>query len=213
MRRQPGQIDQLFLDWGVTGVASNLGVRVLDNEGATTIARTTGFEEFPLGSGLYFLEDFTFPEERGSYTLLYDDDAGVAAPGHTATEELEITSSAPDEDFSGDTYATTEELFRILKIPTPSAAQEAAGERVLIAAAGEINSEIDLAEGVALAGWQVSLAAQVNLQRAAELWHMQEVPLGIAGLGSEFGAIHLARNTWDKHAYTLAPLKNQWGLA
>jgi hypothetical protein len=109
-------------------------------------------------------------------------------------------------------YASASELARILKIRTPTAEQETAMERVLHAAAGEINSEIDLADDDALAGWQLALAAQVNLERAAELWKLQEVQFGIV-LGSEFGATHIARNTWDKHAYTLAPLKAQWGLA
>ena len=212
MRRTPGQIDQLFVDWGVTGVETDLGVRVIDNEGATTIARTTGFVEFPAGSGLYYLDPFTFPDDRGSYTLVYDDDAGTAAVGHTASEELEITSSA-GEPFVGDTYSDTTELARILKIRTPSAEQEIALERVLIAATFEINQEIDLADDGVLAGAEISLAEQVCLQRAAELWHLQEVPLGLAGIGSEFGTTHLARNSWDKYAYTLAPLKEQWGLA
>src|SRR5574338_589901 len=122
MRRKPGQIDQVTLDWGVTGIANDIGVRVLDNEGATTIARTTGFVEYPAGSGFYYLDDFTFPDTRGSYTLFFDVDGGVGAPGSTATEELEITSSA-GEPFDGDTYATTSELFRILKIRSPSADQ------------------------------------------------------------------------------------------
>jgi hypothetical protein len=212
MRRQPGQVDQLFLDWGVTGVEDDLGVRVLDNEGATTIARATGFVEFPAGSGLYYLDPFTFPEDRGSYELLYDDDAGVAAPGHTATEDLEITSST-GEPFDGDTYADVDELFRILKIRTPSMEQTDAGTRVLIAATYEINGEIDREDDDPLVGPEVSLAAQVCLQRAAEFWHLQEVPLGLAGIGSEFGATHLARNSWDKYAYTLAPAKRRWGLA
>lgn len=212
MNRRPGQVDQLFLDWGVTGVAASLGVRVLDNEGATTIARTTGFAEFPAGTGLYYLDDFTFPEDRGSYTLVYDDDAGVAAVGHTATEELEITSSL-GEPFTGDTYADATELARILKIRTPSTEQTAAMERVLIAATYEINQEINREDTDVLAGAEISLAEQVCLQRAEELWHLQEVPLGVAGLGAEFGSTHLARNSWDKYAYTLAPLKTQWGLA
>lgn len=212
MRRTPGQIDQLFLDWGVTGVAASLGARVIDNEGATTIARTTGFVEFPAGTGLYYLDPFTFPDERGSYTILYDDDAGVGAPGHTATEDLEITSTTGDP-FVGDTYATVDELMRILKIRTPSAEQTAAGDRVLTAATYEINQEIDREVDDVVAGAEISLAAQVCLQRATELWFLQEVPLGVAGLGSEFGTTHLARDSWDKYAYVLVPLKRQWGLA
>ena len=91
MRRTPGAVDQLFVDWGSTG--ATLGVRVLDNSGGTTIARQTGFVEFPVGSGLYYLDPFTVPDERGSYSIVYDDDGGTAAPGHTASEDLEITSS------------------------------------------------------------------------------------------------------------------------
>lgn len=210
MRRQPGQVDQLFLDWGVTGAAASLGVRVLDNEGAETIARATGFEEFPAGSGLYFLEPFTFPEERGSYTLLFDD--GSTDPGHTATDDLEITSST-GEPFEGDTYADATELARVLEIRTPSEAQIAAMERVLAAATYEIDQEIDRDDDDPVAGQEVFLAQQVCIQRAAELWSLQEVPLGVTGIGSEMGASHLARNTWEKYAFTLAPLKGKWGIA
>lgn len=110
-------------------------------------------------------------------------------------------------------YATVAELARILKIGSPSAAQTLAMERCLLAASGEINSEIDLDADGSLSGWQVALAEQVCLERAAELWKLQEVQFGIVGLGSEFGPTHMARNTWDKHAYTLAPLKAQWGFA
>ena len=210
MRRTPGQIDQLFLDAGQTGLT--VGARVLDNEGATTIARTTGFVEFPAGSGLYYLDPFTFPDDRGTYTVLYDWDAGTAAPGFTATEDLEITSTA-GEPFVGDTYATTTELFRILKIRTPSAEQTTAGERVLTAATYEIDQELDLDDDDVLAGAEVSLVEQVCLQRAAELWALQEVPLGFVGIGSEFGASRLARDSWAKYAVTLGPAKRQWGFA
>lgn len=119
----------------------------------------------------------------------------------------------PTQNVVFSAYAGTKELARILKIRQPSDEQESAMRRVLAVAAGEIDSEIDLATTDHLEGWQLTVASQVNLQRATELWHLQEVPLGIAGLGSEFGSTHLARNTWDKYAYALAPLKKQWGLA
>lgn len=108
-------------------------------------------------------------------------------------------------------FATVDELARILKLRTPRAEQESALERVLIAASGEVNSEIDLADGASLSGWQLALAAQVTLERAAELWKLQEIQFGVI-LGGEFGATHMARNTWEKHAFTLAPLKQQWGI-
>lgn len=108
-------------------------------------------------------------------------------------------------------YAASSELARILKIRTPTPEQETALERVLAAASGEINAEIDLASDDALAGWELALAGQVALERGAELWKLQEVQFGVI-TGGEFGPIHMARNTWDKHAYTLAPLKGQWGI-
>jgi glutamate/tyrosine decarboxylase-like PLP-dependent enzyme len=110
-------------------------------------------------------------------------------------------------------YAETDELGRILKIRTPSSEQTAAMERVLDAATAEINAEIDLDADTVLTSEQTAIAEQVCLRRAAELWFAQEVPLGVTGIGSEFGTTHLARNSWDKHAYDLAPLKSQWGLA
>jgi hypothetical protein len=111
-----------------------------------------------------------------------------------------------------DAYATAPELARILKIRQPSTDQLYAMGRVLLAAAFEIDNEIDLADGTELTGRQLELAAQVNLERAAELWKLQEVQFGIV-LGSEFGPTHIARDTFAKHAITLHPLKEQWGFA
>lgn len=111
-------------------------------------------------------------------------------------------------------YADTTELARILKIRTPSDEQEAALDRVLEAAAGEIDAWVDLAEDASLTeAWQIALLEQVNLERAAELWKLQEVQFGIVGLDSETGATHMSRDTFAKHAITLAPLKSQWGFA
>lgn len=112
-------------------------------------------------------------------------------------------------------YADAEELARILKIRNPSDDQQDAMDRVLDSAAGEIDSEIGLDEGEELSGWQLSLAAEVNLERAVEHWRQQESPFGLLGLGSEFGggAERTARNSWERHAEKLAPLKASWGIA
>lgn len=213
MRARPGSTDQLFVDWGATG--ATLGVQVLDNSGAVAIARATGFDEFPAGSGLYFLDPFTFPDEAGSYTLVYDDDGGTLALGHTASEELTVSSSFPDDIVSGDAYVTTDELFRVLKIRQPTDEQEIAAQRVLVAAAGEIQHEIDLEDDADdLSGWQLALAQEVNLERGVEHWRQQEAPFGLVGFGSEAGSPgFVARDTWERHAQKLAPLKAQWGIA
>lgn len=209
MRQKPGATDDLTIDWGATG--ATLGVRVLNGTTVVT-TRQSGFVENPAGSGRYVLAAYVFPDTRGTYELVYDDDGGTAAEGHIAVEELIITSST-GEPFDGDTYGTVDELFRILKVRTPSAEQTEAAERVLAAATGEIDSEINLPDDDVLSGWQVSLATEVCLERAAELWREQEVQFGLVGVGSEFGAVRIAKDTWEKHAIKLAPLKGQWGLA
>ena len=87
-------------------------------------------------------------------------------------------------------------------------------DRVLEAAATEIDLFIDLAEGesITTAGG-VALLEQVNLARAAELWKLEEVQFGVI-LGTELtGAVHLRSDSFAKHAITLAPLKGQFGFA
>lgn len=109
-------------------------------------------------------------------------------------------------------FATVPELARILKIRQPTLEQESAMQRMINAATGEIYAEIDLADDSTLSEWHRDLATEVCLERSAELWKLQEVQFGVL-TGSEFGPVHIARNSWDKYAYTLAPLKDQWGLA
>jgi len=213
--RTAGQTDQVTLDWGVTGLAADIGVRVLDDSGTTTIARTTGFVEYPAGSGFYYLDNFTFPTTKGSYTLFFDVDAGVGAPGNTATEELEITSTI-GTPFVGDTYATTDELFRILKIRAPTADQTTAAERVLSVATGEINVELDRLDTDPVAGWEVDVCTGVCLDRAADLWrHTESIPGLLSSLDDVSQSVTLQplRYSWERYAQRLAPLKRQWGLA
>lgn len=111
-------------------------------------------------------------------------------------------------------YADTTELARILKIGSPSDAQTAAMDRVLEAAATEIDLELDLAEGESIASaGGIALMEQVNLERARELWKLQEIAFGIVELSGDFGATQIGRDTWAKHAITLSKLKGQWGFA
>lgn len=215
MRVRPGATDQLIVDWGATG--ATIGVRVLDNSGATVAARVEGFVEYPAGSGVYYLDPYTFPdEEEGSYTLLYDDDAGVAAVGHIALEELTLSAAAPDDVLvPADAYATREELARILELTEPTEEQWEAMDRVLTAAAGEINSEIGVETGDSLSGWQYALAEEVNLERAVEHWKQGYAPFGMVGIGGDLLTAYTARDSWDRHAHKLAPLKTSagWGIA
>src|SRR5262245_51778094 len=99
-------------------------------------------------------------------------------------------------------YVDADELARVLKIRNPSAEQTAALERVLEAATREINHEIDrVDDSVPLDDDALALVEQVCIQRASELWSLEEVPLGISGIGGEIGGTaYLARNSWEKYA-------------
>ena len=111
-------------------------------------------------------------------------------------------------------YTDTTELARILKIRTPSAEQLVAMQRVIDTAEGEIDAELDrAADATALAGWELALVEEVNLERAVEHWRQQEAPFGLIELGPELPAERTARDSWDRHAHKLAPLKSQWGIA
>lgn len=137
------------------------------------------------------------------YRIVFvDGDDNESAP----TSPIQNTTSAA-------AYATVDEFFRIIKIRNPSDDQTEAAMRVLAVAAGEINAEIDLGEDTTLSGWQLQLAAEVNLERAHEHWRQQETPFGLIGLGPEMGGVFAGRDSWTRHALKLAPLKDQWGIA
>lgn len=129
-------------------------------------------------------------------------------------------------------YTDVDELARVLRLRQPSVAQGSAMQRVLDTAAAEINSEIGTSwtnAGLAsfpfagsfdpsgayidvpdpLAG---ALVTEVNLERAVEHWQQQESPFGIIGLGQAVPTV-TAKDTWDRHANKLVPLKRTWGVA
>ena len=103
---------------------------------------------------------------------------------------------------------TALELATILQVNATSNAD--ALDRVLVASAGEIVSETGRND---FSGWELDLVAQVNLARAEELWKQMKAPYGIIGLDSEVGGMHIARDTFARHAHALAPLKREWGIA
>ncbi len=126
--------------------------------------------------------------------------------------DADANQSDPSDPVLPDTgtepYADAAELAAILKVnPTSNATALA---RVLLAAAGEIKEETGRTD---LAGWEIALAAEVNLERAVEHWQQMKSPFGVIGLGSEVGATHTSTDSWNRHAAKLQPLKRSWGLA
>jgi hypothetical protein len=62
-----------------TGLTGTIAVRVLDNQGNTSVTRTTsGIIERPAGSGIY-LATLTTPPDVGLYTVVWDDGNVFAA--------------------------------------------------------------------------------------------------------------------------------------
>lgn len=109
-------------------------------------------------------------------------------------------------------YTTTEELARILKTNAVTYADQL--EEVILAASGEIDSEINAADNPPTEPWQLALAAQVNIERAVEHWHARPIGFNVIGLDSAM-PIRLPRDSWEHYANKLAPLKgdDSWGIA
>lgn len=106
-------------------------------------------------------------------------------------------------------YATTTELFRVLKIRAPTADQTAAAQRVLDIATGEIDSKIDRTD--AKDAWMTALCVEVCLERGVELWTAEEVPFGVVGLDSPTGPTYLPRKS--RALAKLTPIQQAWGVA
>lgn len=109
-------------------------------------------------------------------------------------------------------YADIAELQQLLRIDNPSPVQLQAMERVLEAAAEEIDWELDTIT-YPLPQPPPPLVVEVNLERATEHWKQSYSPFGIIGLGAETTPIVASRDTWYRHARKLAPLKPSWGVA
>ena len=183
------QIEESDAVDGVWAIIDTVNLNVLDADPSNP-----AFQSFTTSLG-------TGPDLWYRVSFL-DGASGISQP---TTPALDSVSDQP--------YATSTELARILKIRTPSAQQLVAMDRVLATATIEINSEIDLGTDTALTGGSIDLATEVCLERAVEHWRQEESPFGLIGLGAELGSAFTSKDSWERHALKLAPLKDQWGLA
>jgi len=109
-----------------TGLTGTIGVRVIDNEDATTIPRTTaGVTEYPAGSGVYQVS-LTSPGSPGQYSIVWDD--GATEPNY-AIDELVVTTSTVTEIVigTGNLYVTADDLKDILSLKAGTYADTAIG--------------------------------------------------------------------------------------
>ena len=110
-------------------------------------------------------------------------------------------------------YATVAELQSVLQLDTPTAGQTTAMQRVLDAAAAEIDWELGYTVETPAPVPPPPLVVGVNLERAVEHWRQQKSPFGVIGVGAESEPIVTARNSWYRHHLKLAPLRTHEGVA
>jgi len=151
----------------------------------------------------------SFTTENGAalgywYRVVFVDGTGDTSQPTSPVQNLAGSTAAPVVP-----YTTTDELFRILKIRNPTPQQSAAAERILDAAAGEINARMGRLND--LAGWELQLVTEVNLERGAELWNEEEVPFGAIGLDSPSGPVFVSRHS--RALQKLTVLQQSWGCA
>lgn len=108
-------------------------------------------------------------------------------------------------------YATKTELAAVLPGITAGGSRDTDLDRVLDMAALEITRELDYAAPISFDTDELALLAHVNLERAADLWHMENVQSGLL-LGGETPLL-APRDSWQRYANMLAPLKSRWGIA
>jgi DNA-binding transcriptional LysR family regulator len=108
-------------------------------------------------------------------------------------------------------YIDVAELQRVLRITAPTAAETTAMQRVIDAAATEINWELGL--DVDASPPLSSIIVDVNLDRAVELWRLNWSPgFGALPIGPDQIPVITARDSWYRHRLRLLPLKTSWGL-
>ena len=110
-------------------------------------------------------------------------------------------------------YATVVELQAVLQIPAPTALQQQAMERVLDAAAQEIDWDLGYTPEVPAPAPPDPLVVEVNLERAHEHWAQGQSPFGAIGIGSEALPVFATRDTWWRHHLKLTPLRTLQGIA
>jgi hypothetical protein len=108
-------------------------------------------------------------------------------------------------------YATVDELAAKLRIAvTPG--NTAALQSCLDAAAVEIDAAIDLLDPVAGPDPKLlPLAAEVNVLRGVEWWKSNDAAWNVLADTSGAG-LRLPKNTFARHAATLRPLKQRFGV-
>jgi len=202
----PNSTFEAVIDTGEPGLAGMITVEANDNTSTTVIAPTAaGIIE--IAAGVYAAAGLAAPAAGGQYTLIWKHGAEVLG-----IEDLTVTFSAPGPPVpTGGPYVDISELQRVLGKTSPTAAETDAMNRVLAAAAAEI--DWDLGYTVDNPAPASDIVAAVNLERAAELWRFSYSTSGVLPQGPELGPVIAPRDTWHRHHLRLSPLRVHVGIA
>ena len=107
-------------------------------------------------------------------------------------------------------YATVEQLAAALRIRVTTENTEAL-QACLDAAAQEIDHDCDRFIDDPIPD-DDPLAGRVNLVRGVEWFKANDAAFGVIGF-DQTGALQAPRDGFNRHAFALTPLKQQWGVA
>lgn len=195
------------VETGVTGLVGTLKVGVYQDDTAVVPLTAAGVNEI-LATGVYEAT-LTSPSTAGTYVLVASLD-GTLDPDQLVTDLLVVSWTVLAGGGAGPAYASTDELFRLLRIDSPTVDQTAAAERALSAAAEEINAFLGYTATDPAPDPPPALVVTVNLERAAEHWRF--LPFGVLTSGPDTVPVLTARNSWYRHGQKLLPLKQAWGV-
>ena len=109
-------------------------------------------------------------------------------------------------------YVDVTELQRVMGKPTPTAAELEAMNRVIDVAATEIDWDLGYGVDNPAPSPTHPVLADVNLNRAEELWKANYTTNGVLPQGPDLPPVIAPRDTWYRHHLRLNPLRTAWGV-
>ncbi len=163
---------------------------------------------------LYYVTNVKAGTTLGGTDLFADDFSSGDTSAWTITSGDATVVANPFPTVPFVAYATTADLFRVIRINSPTAAQVIAAQGDLDTASLEINAELDWADDHAdPTPQQLELMKGVCIDRAADLWRHRESAAGILGIVDESIPTTPGRYSWARYVARLSVLKDQWGVA
>lgn len=134
---QPSASFEATVSGQPTGLTGTIGVRILDNAGATSSPRVTaGIAEYPAGSGFYTIT-LTAPSTAGQYSVFWD--TGTVSPTTTVAEDLVVSSTAPAASVpSGSDLTTVAAVRSFMQKPAGDTGQDTEIQNLVTRASGAI---------------------------------------------------------------------------